>query len=83
MLLTSLLPPADPGNDELTYTWDFGDGETGIGRDVSHSFTDNGSYTVTATVRDDDGASTSSTMEVTVNNVAPTITDASGDTEDK
>ena len=51
----------DPGDDELSYTWDFGDGETATGTDVAHIFSQNGNYTVTATVTDDDGASTNST----------------------
>jgi PKD repeat protein/DNA/RNA endonuclease G (NUC1) len=73
----------DPGSDELTYTWDFGDGETAAGTDsqITHTFAKNGEYTVTATVTDGDGASTNSTFEVTVNNLAPTITQLTGDTE--
>ena len=74
------LTATDPGNDELNYTWDFGDGEVATGKDVSHTFANNGSYTITATVTDDDGAATSSTIEVTVNNVAPVIDSLTGDT---
>ncbi len=71
----------DPGDDELSYTWDFGDGETATGTDVTHTFTQNGVYTVTATVTDDNGASTNSTLEVTVNNIAPVIKSLTGDIE--
>ncbi len=71
----------DPGSDELSYTWDFGDGETATGTDVTHAFAQNGNYTVTATVTDDDGAFTNSTLEVVVNNVAPVIESLTGDTE--
>ena len=35
---------------------------------------DNGIYTVTVTVMDDDGGVTVQTFEVTVNNVAPSLT---------
>ncbi|MDM9385690.1 PKD domain-containing protein [Chlorogloeopsis sp. ULAP01] len=64
----------DPGNDTLTYTWNFGDGtDPVVGQNVSYIFADNGTYTVTLTVRDSDGASTSSTLSVNVNNVAPTV----------
>ena len=42
--------------------------------DGSHIYADNGVYTVTVTVMDDDGGVTVQTFEVTVNNVAPTLT---------
>ena len=69
----------DAGNDELTYTWDFGDGETGTGADVSHTYEDDGDYTVTLTVTDSDGANASQTLDLTVNNTAPVITGITDD----
>ncbi|MEL7405900.1 MAG: PKD domain-containing protein [Cyanobacteria bacterium J06558_2] len=67
---------SDPGNDELTYTWDFGDAsESAIGQDVDHTYPDDGNYDVTLTVRDDDGGSTNQSFEVLVNNLPPTIID--------
>ena len=48
----------DVNGDPLTYTWDFGDGSGATGVTVNHSFTDEGSYTVTLTVSDGE-ASTS------------------------
>ncbi|MGL5922085.1 PKD domain-containing protein, partial [Chroococcidiopsis sp.] len=72
----------DPSNDTLTYTWNFGDGTDPIeGQNVTHIFTQNGNYTVNLTVTDSDGASATSNLDVTVNNVAPTITNLTGDTE--
>ncbi|MEE9152242.1 MAG: PKD domain-containing protein, partial [Thermoplasmata archaeon] len=41
---------------------------------VIHTYGDNGVYNVTLTVADDDGDSTSYITNITVNNVAPTIT---------
>jgi PKD repeat protein len=41
---------------------------------VSHTYGDNGIYTITLTVEDDDGGSTSQSTSITIDNVAPTIT---------
>jgi PKD repeat protein len=41
--------------------------------DGSHIYADNGVYTVTVTISDDDGGTTVQTFDVTVNNVAPTL----------
>ena len=40
--------------DNITYLWDFGDGSTKTGRNITHIFGDNGNYTVTLTVFDED-----------------------------
>jgi PKD repeat protein len=45
----------DPGSDTLTYLWDFGDGKISTLQNPEHTYDDNGYYTVTFTVRDDDG----------------------------
>jgi PKD repeat protein/methionine-rich copper-binding protein CopC len=46
--------------------------------DASHTFADNGIYTVTVTVLDDDGGQHVRTFTVTVNNVDPTLTGTGG-----
>ena len=40
---------SDPGNDELTYNWDFADGSQAEGQAVEHSFADNGDEPDTTT----------------------------------
>jgi PKD repeat protein len=52
-----------------TYTWDFGDGQTGAGESGSHVFTVEGTFTVELTVVDDDGAI--DTTSKTINVAAP------------
>jgi nucleoid-associated protein YgaU len=41
----------------VSYVWDFGDGTTGSGEEVTHSYSAAGSYKVTLTVTDDSGLS--------------------------
>jgi len=58
----------DPDGEITSYKWDFGDGwsfesETGT---VTHSYSSAGDYTVTLTVRDNDGAINTSTMTIRV-----------------
>jgi len=42
----------DPNGDALTFAWDFGDGATGSGETVSHTYTAAGEYTVVLTASD-------------------------------
>jgi PKD repeat protein len=49
-----------------SYAWNFGDGSTGSGALVKHSYSIDGSYTVTLTVTDDRGLSASVSKPVAV-----------------
>jgi PKD repeat protein len=64
---------SDPDGGALTYQWDFGDGTNGTGVSPSHTYADNGSYNVTLTVSDPDGASASATAVAAISNVAPLV----------
>ena len=57
----------DPDGTVTSYAWDFGDGATATGATASHTYDAAGTYTVTLTVTDDDGATgtTSGQAEVT------------------
>lgn len=71
----------DPGTvDTHTIEWDFGDGPTTSGTlTPSHVYADNGIYTVKLKVTDKDGGIGEDSLQITVNNVAPTIDSLSAD----
>jgi PKD repeat protein len=50
----------------VSYLWDFGDGNTAMGLTATHAYADTGTFLVTLTVTDDDGASSSTTQSVEV-----------------
>ena len=64
----------DVAADPLTYTWDFGDGNTATGSSVSNLFADDGTYLVRVDATDTEGGDVFATATVTISNVAPTIT---------
>ena len=73
--LTFEVVASDPGDDILTYTWNFGDG-TIRGPNyyldsIEHTYDDDGSYVINITIKDDDGGNTTVIEEIVVSNADP------------
>ncbi len=62
---------SSPDGDALTYAWNFGDGSSGTGATPTHSYCDNGVYTVTLTITECGGLSATATTTATVDNLPP------------
>lgn len=62
----------------VSYEWNFGDGNTGVGQSPEHSYSSSGTFTVTLTVEDDAGAQDTDTCLVTIINQPP-VADAGED----
>jgi hypothetical protein len=70
----------DPDSTSWTATVDYGDGTgpqplalAGKTYSLSHTYADNGAYTVTVLVKDDAGATGTGSFDVTVANVSPSV----------
>ncbi len=61
---------SDPDGSISSYNWDFGDGTTGSGLNISHTFTQPANYTVSLTVTDNTGAA-SQAATLTINATDP------------
>jgi PKD repeat protein len=56
----------DPYGNIVSYKWNFGDGYTGTGKIITHTYSKAGQFTVKLTVTDNDGKSISTSKTVTV-----------------
>ncbi|WP_341953223.1 PKD domain-containing protein [Salinibacterium sp. TMP30] len=57
---------SDPDGTISSYSWNFGDGQTGTGATTTHDYATAGNYTVVLTVTDNQGATGSVSHQVTV-----------------
>jgi len=69
----------DPDGSIASYSWDFGDGNSGTGVTPSHTYTIDGNYTVSLTVTDNEGATGSDTSTASIGAVnQPPVADPNG-----
>ncbi|MBS3813491.1 PKD domain-containing protein [Candidatus Bipolaricaulota bacterium] len=69
---------SDPDGEIIEYEWDFGDPDSGgdntsAEQNPAHEYSDEGTYTVSLTVTDGDGASDTAEMEVEVKSGTPPL----------
>ncbi len=60
----SAIESTDRDGSIINYAWDFGDGSTGSGETVSHTYNEIGQYNATLTVTDNEGATASTSILV-------------------
>ncbi|MEV0897225.1 carbohydrate-binding protein [Actinoplanes sp. NPDC049802] len=65
---------SDPEGGPLTFAWNFGDGTSSTAANPTKTYTTNGDYTATLTVRDGAGATGTASVRITVGNTAQTVT---------
>ena len=64
----------DGNTSALTYRWDFGDGQTSIEANPTHTYTTKGKFTATLTVTDVQGNLVTKSIDISAGNGAPTVT---------
>jgi PKD repeat protein len=64
----------DPDSDVLTYDWQFGDGNVGTGMQATHAYAKAGAYKVNLTVKDPYGGNNTASLNVTVLQAIPSLT---------
>lgn len=71
---------SDPDGSIVSYAWNFGDGTTGSGPESSHIYTQDGTYTITLAVTDNNGLTDTISSSIMVSNVAPVVGEFAGAT---
>jgi parallel beta-helix repeat protein len=61
----------DPDGTIISWKWDFGDGNTSTLQNPTHRYADDGIYTITLNVTDDNGATDETSRNITVLNIPP------------
>lgn len=61
----------DPDGTIISYLWNFGDATTSTQQNPSHVFLNPGAYTTTLTVADNQGATNTASVTITVGNIFP------------
>lgn len=61
----------DPDGYIVRYEWKFGDETNGTGEITNHTYVDDGTYTVTLNVTDNDGLSNTTSVDIIVHNRSP------------
>jgi PKD repeat protein len=69
----------DPDGTIVSYAWDFGDGSTGNGMRATHSYAAEGTYTVSLTVTDNEGAQATDIISLATRSNQPPTADAGSD----
>lgn len=59
----------DPDGNISQYSWNFGDGSTGSGATVNHTYTTIGSFSVVLTITDNDGATNTASSVITISSL--------------
>ncbi len=65
---------SDPDGRIVGWRWDFGDGQTAPGANVTHRYAGRGNFTVNLTVRDNSGGVATTSVGVRVENRPPVLT---------
>lgn len=63
----------DPDGDNLSYAWDFGDGDTSTNDNPVNTYTREGTYDVTLTVRDGNGGVDTDTVRILAGTARPVV----------